>query len=122
MIKVSSPLWMLIATHEFSTTFLKTKLSLFGTLSGEINLRFPKKCTFCIPKNSRKDLTSLLCAAIESNCLKSFCANFFANFHLENDLLDNLAFNKINLDTFFVCKIRLGQISDSTKIDIWGFQ
>ena len=63
---------MLIATQEFLTTFLKIKLLLFEILSGEINLRFPKKFTFWMSKNSIKDLTSLLCAAIESNCFKSF--------------------------------------------------
>ena len=78
---------------------------------------------FLAPKILRKFSLSLFDEIHKSNFSKIFFAKFIINFHLLKDFSVILAFiNSKGIFFSLICKIKFGQISESIKIDKFGFQ
>ena len=116
---------MLDAHHIFLELkyFFKLLLISLISLSDSENLRLPKNLTFLTPSFFKYFCDSLLEDKQRLNLSKRFFEKLEKNFHFLKVLLVILPFKRF-IDIFFLFKFKniLGQISESIKNTIEGFQ
>ena len=120
---LSSPKCVLAAHHKFLFFIINLFfLSNFTSLILLVNFKFPKNFTLLAFKFNKFFFESLLAARHKSKHPKIFFENCGKNFHFSKVFLVILPFIKIRgIFLLFISVIKLGHISESTRIASFGF-